>query len=39
MSRSSPVKTVEIKRHLKALGMKVSGSRQECLARLEEVIE
>ncbi len=39
MSRSSPVKTVEIKRHLKALNLKVSGSRKECLTRLEEVIE
>ena len=39
MSRSSQTETAEIKRHLKALGMKVSGSRQECLARLQKVIK
>ena len=39
MSRSSQTETVEIKRHLKALKLKVSGSRKECLQRLQEVIE
>ena len=39
MSRSSQTETAELKRHLKALNLKVSGSRRECLARLEEVIE
>ncbi len=39
MSRSSQTETAELKRHLKALGMKVSGSRQECLTKLQEAIE
>ena len=32
-------KTYEIKSHLKELGLKVSGSRIECLQRLQEVLE
>ncbi len=32
-------KTYEIKCHLKQLGLKVSGSRNECLQRLQEVLE
>jgi len=32
-------KTYEIKAHLKELGLKVSGSRKECISRLQEVNE
>jgi|TARA_R110002020_G_scaffold295252_1_gene510957 hypothetical protein len=33
------MKTYEIKSHLKELGLKVSGSRKECLQRLEEALK
>tara|TARA_R100000951_G_C2540186_1_gene149140 strand:- start:327 stop:455 length:129 start_codon:yes stop_codon:yes gene_type:complete len=38
MSRSSQTETAELKRHLKALNLKVSGSRKECEKRLEEYL-